>query len=150
VPIPHDEFAFQVSQFKQVMDPAISLVAELDSVPCGFVVTLPDFNPLLKQMNGRMGPRELLLFLRGRSRLRDACLIIMGVQRQLQGQGIMRLLVAELVRALRRRAYRRLTVTWIADMNPGSLATIAALGARPLHRLTLYEGGIAASGSVQL
>lgn len=139
VPITHDEFLFQVGPFKRVMDPAISLIAELDGVPVGFAIVLPDFNPLLRQMRGGSGPRALLTFLRGRSRQRGASLIIMGVQRQLQGQGIMRVLHAELVRALRRRGYWQLTVTWIADVNAKSRATVEALGARPLHRLTLYE-----------
>jgi GNAT superfamily N-acetyltransferase len=97
-------------------------------------------------MGGELGPRGLLTFLLGKSRLRDACLIIMGVQRQLQGQGIMRVLQTELVRALRRRGYERLTITWIADVNRKSSATVAALGARPLHRLTLYEASISPDG----
>ena len=144
MPITHDEFVFQIGPYKRLMDPAISLVAELDGVPCGFIITVPDFNPLLKQMQGRAGPREILTFLRGRSRIRDAVLIIMGVPRYLQDRGIMRVLLAELVRVLQRRGYRRLTVTWIADVNAKSLATVAALGARPLHRLTLYERPIPA------
>lgn len=139
VPIGREEFAFQIGPLKRVMDPAISLVAEIDGVPCGFVVTLPDFNPILKRMGGSLGPRALLTFLLGRPRVRGAVVIIMGVQRQLQGRGIMRLLHAELLRAASRRGYRRLTITWVADVNAGSLAALRALGARPLHRLTLYE-----------
>ena len=143
VPITADEFRFQIGPFKRVMDPAISLVAERDGVPVAFVVTLPDFNPLLKKMNGSMGPRALAAFLTGKARVRDAVIIIIGVQRQLQGQGIMRVVQAELIRALRRRRYRTLTITWIADENAKSRATALALGAEPWHRLTLYEGPIA-------
>ena len=123
MPITGDEFRFQIGPFKRVMDPAISLVAEMDGVPVAFCVTLPDFNPLLKKMNGSMGPRALITFLTGKSRVRDAVIIIIGVQRQLQGQGIMRVLQAELVRALRQRHYRTLTITWIADVNDKSRAT---------------------------
>ncbi|GAC1512484.1 MAG: hypothetical protein NVS2B16_15480 [Chloroflexota bacterium] len=142
VPITHDEFDFQLGPYKRLMDPAISLVAEQDGVPCGFIVAVPDYNLLLKRMNGTMTPQSLVRFLRGRSKIRDAVLIIMGVQRQLQGQGVMRLIQAELIRALQRRGYERLTVTWIADVNSKSLVTIKALGARPLHRLTLYQAPI--------
>ncbi|MDQ6907345.1 MAG: GNAT family N-acetyltransferase, partial [Chloroflexota bacterium] len=145
VPITSDEFRFQIGPFKRVMDPAISLVAELDGVPVAFCITLPDFNPLLKRMNGSMGPRQIATFLRGKSRVRDAVIVIIGVQRQLQGQGIMRILQAELVRALRRRHYRTLTITWIADVNAKSRATALALGGRPWHRLMLYEGPITTS-----
>jgi hypothetical protein len=63
----------------------------------------------------------------------------MGVQQQVQNRGIMRILHAELIRALCRSGYRSLTITWVADENPGSLATLKALGARQLHLLNLYE-----------
>ena len=142
VPITGDEFRFQIGPFKRVMDPAISLVAEMDGVPVAFCVTLPDFNPLLKKMNGRWGRANSSPSSRGKSRVRDAVIVIIGVQRQLQGQGIMRVLQAELVRALRQRKYRTLTITWIADVNDKSRATALALGGKPWHRLTLYEGPI--------
>lgn len=145
VPITDAEFDFQIGPYKRLMDPAISLVAEIDGVPCGFIVAVPDYNLVVRHMRGRMGPREILTFLRGRSRIHDACLIIMGVQRQLQGRGLMRIMQAELMGALRRRGYNRLTITWIADVNDKSLGTVRALGARPLHRLTLYEAPIGPS-----
>ena len=145
VPITADEFRFQIGPMRRVMDPAISLVAEMDGVPVAFCVTLPDFNRLLKRMNGRRGPRAVVTFLTGKARVRDAVIIIIGVQRQLQGQGIMRVLQAELVRALHKRRYRTLTITWIADENEKSRATALALGGRPWHRLSLYEGPIAAN-----
>jgi len=81
VPITHDEFVFQIGPYRRLLDPAISLVAELDGVPCGFAITVPDYNPILKRMGGRLGPREILIFLSGRPRIRGAVLIIMGVQR---------------------------------------------------------------------
>lgn len=142
VPITRDEFEFQIGPYRRLMDPHISLVAEMDGVPCAFVTTVPDFNPLLKQMNGSMGVFALIKFLRGRSKIKHAVLIIMGVQRQLQGLGVMRIVQAELIRALQKRDYQSLTITWIADVNDKSLGTAKALGAKPLHRLTLYEGRI--------
>jgi GNAT superfamily N-acetyltransferase len=148
VPITHHEFWFQIGPYRRLMDPAISVVAELDGVPCGFIVCVPDYNPVLKRMGGTLGPRSLAIFLRERRHLRDAVLIIMGTQRQSQGQGIMRLLHAELLRAMRQRGYRRLTVTWVADVNDKSLATVKAIGGHPLHRLALYETGIKPDGSI--
>ena len=150
VPITDEEFEFQLGPYRRLIDPAISLVAELDGVPCGFIVAVPDYNLVLRHMGGRMGPREILTFLRGKSRIHDACLIIMGVQQQLQGRGVMRLMQAELIRALRRSGYRSLTVTWIADENAKSLGTMRALGARPLHRLTLYETELDRHGNGQV
>jgi hypothetical protein len=146
VPLTAEEIAFQVGAYRAYLDPSLLLVAEMDGVPRGFVLAVPDFNPLLKRLNGRADARTLLRAAPSIGRWlwrRDACLIIQGVERRLQGQGIMRVLHARLIRNLRRRRYRGLSVTWIGDDNPRSAASVQTLGAKPCHRLTLYEGEIA-------
>ena len=55
----------------------------------------------------------------------------------------MRVLHARLIGNLCRARYRGLSVTWIDDQKRRSAASVIALGARPLHRLVLYEGPIA-------
>jgi GNAT superfamily N-acetyltransferase len=145
VPLTADELAFQIGPYRAFLDPNLLLVAEMDGVARGFVLAVPDFNPLLKRLGGRLDlPRALGVLPRVAGWLwqRDACIIVQGVERRLQGQGIMRVLLARLVRTLRRRRYRRLAITWIADENAASIASVRALGARPVHRLTLYEARI--------
>jgi GNAT superfamily N-acetyltransferase len=146
VPMTADELQFQVGAYRSYLDPRLLVVAEMDGVPRGFVLAVPDFNPLLKRLNGRADvPRaiEALPMAAGWLWRRDACLIIQGVDRRLQGLGIMRVLHAELIRNLRRRRYKGLSVTWIEDGNDRSSASVRALGGRPRHRLVLYEGAIA-------
>jgi hypothetical protein len=142
VPLTADELLFQVGAYRSYLDPQLLLVAEMDGVPRGFVLAVPDFNPLLKRLNGRIEvPRVLdaLPTAAGWLWRRDACLIIQGVERRLQGQGVMRVLHAQLLRNLQRRRYRSLSVTWIEDANERSGQAIRALGGRPRHHLTLYE-----------
>jgi GNAT superfamily N-acetyltransferase len=146
VPLTAEELAFQVGAYRSFLDPSLLLVAEMDGVPRGFVLAVPDFNPLLKQLDGGIAPSRSLRMVPAVARWlwrRDACLIIQGVERRLQGQGIMRVLHARLIRNLRRARYRSLSVTWIAEENRRSAASIRALGARPCHRLVLYEAPIA-------
>ena len=142
VPITRDEFEFQIGPFRRLLDLELCRVAERDGVPVGFVVAAPDFNPLLKRMRGRSGPREVLGFLLNRRRVRDVSLIIMGVHPAYQGVGVMRVLHAQLVEAMQRRSYRGLAVTWVADVNPASNASLRSLGLQPLHRVTLLEAPV--------
>jgi hypothetical protein len=142
VPLTADELLFQVGAYRAYLDPKLLLVAEMDGVPRGFVLAIPDFNPLLKRLNGRIeAPRVLETLPTAASWLwrRDACLIIQGVERRLHGQGVMRVLHAELLRNLRQRRYKSLSVTWIDEANSRSSDSIRVLGGRPRHRLTLYE-----------
>ena len=146
VPMTSEELAFQVGAYRSFLDPSLLLVAEMDGVPRGFVLAVPDFNPLLKRLNGGIGASQSLRMVPAVARWlwrRDACLIIQGVERRLQGQGIMRVLHARLIRNLRRARYRGLSVTWIEEGNRRSAASVMALGARRCHRLVLYEGSIA-------
>jgi GNAT superfamily N-acetyltransferase len=143
VPLTQDEYRFIVQSYLKWLDPSLVLIAELDSVPVAFVLGVPDFYPVLKRLRGRVGPWAMLRFgLGGRPRVPDAVGTLMGVQRQLEGQGIARLLVAEFVRAVQRGGYKRLTITWAADVNERSLAATRPLGGRVLQHLCLYEADL--------
>jgi hypothetical protein len=147
VPLTAAELAFQVGAYRSYLDPALLLVAEMDGVPRGFVLAVPDFNPLLKRLNGQADASHLLNAAPTIGNWlwrRDACLVIQGVERRLQGQGVMRVLHAQLIRNLRWRRYRGLSVTWIEEENRRSAGSVLALGAHPRHRLALYEGPISA------
>lgn len=147
VPLTTEELAFQVGAYRAFLDPSLLLVAEMDGVPRGFVLAVPDFNPLLKRLKGYLDARRVASVvpdIGGWLWRRDACLVIQGVERRLQGQGIMRVLHAHLLRNLRWRRYRALSVTWIGEDNPRSAASVEAFGAKPCHRLTLFENAISA------
>ncbi|MFN8524142.1 MAG: GNAT family N-acetyltransferase [Chloroflexota bacterium] len=149
VPLTQEEMRFQFEHLRPLIDPELCLVAEVDGEPVGFVSAVPDANPVLKRLNGRGGARlrlELMGFRRSR---RDAALLLMGVARQLQGQGLIRVLHSRLIEALRRGGYGGLSTTWVADANARSAASLLALGARPVHHLTLYQAAISPEGRVQ-
>jgi hypothetical protein len=146
VPLTAEELTFQVGAYRAFLDPSLLLVAEMDGVARGFVLALPDVNPLLKRLDGRLNASQIGAALPAVGRWlwrRDACLIVQAVERRLQGQGIIRLLHARLIRNLRRRRYRGLAMAGIEEQNERSAASVRALGARPRHRLTMFERAIA-------
>jgi hypothetical protein len=49
--------------------------------------------------------------------------------------------------ALKRHGYESFGVTWISDENRGSLRQMERLGARPLHRLDLFERAVRATSA---
>jgi hypothetical protein len=50
----------------------------------------------------------------------------------------MRIVVAELVRNLKRAGFTSLDGTWIGDSNAKSIATAESVGMREKHRLAVY------------
>jgi GNAT superfamily N-acetyltransferase len=138
VPITREEWELQIGPLALLLDPALILIAEVQEVPVGVTLTVPDFNHVLRRMDGRLLHPAAFSLLR-RPSARAAVVILFAVRKQYQGLGISRLLNAELVRALQRGGYRSLSITWIAAENAASRAQAEALRMRRLHDLAMFE-----------
>jgi GNAT superfamily N-acetyltransferase len=137
VPISRPEWELQVGALLPLLDANLILLAEVHGVPIGVTFAVPDFNRILRTMNGSLLTPKVVKLLRGAT---DAAVVILfAVRKQYQGLGVSRLLNAELVRALKRGGYRSLAVTWIASGNHASRAQVAALNMKPLHNLAMVE-----------
>jgi GNAT superfamily N-acetyltransferase len=138
VPISRPEWELQVGALLPLLDPRLVLLAEVRGVPVGVTFAVPDFNRVLRRLDGRLlHPRALLLLRRPPT---DAAVVILfAVRKPYQGLGVSRLLNAELVRALHRGGYRSLAITWVAAANAASRAQAAALGMKELHALAMVE-----------
>jgi hypothetical protein len=113
-------------------------VHQLDGAPVGVGMFLPDFQVLFRRMNGRLFPLGWAKFLAG-SRSLDAALVqFIATSPAQQGQGLIRIVVAELIRRLQRAGFRTLDSTWISESNAPSRAQARALGMRVKHELQLY------------
>jgi GNAT superfamily N-acetyltransferase len=138
VPITRPEWVFQLGPLLPLLDPAIVQIAESNGTMVGVSLVVPDFNEVLKRVNGRLLHPAIWRFIRPRS-IRAATIILFAVRKQFQALGISRQLNLRLMDALRLHGYRSLSITWIADENSASLAQARALGMEPLHRIALYE-----------
>ncbi|MCH7679773.1 hypothetical protein IID10_10480, partial [candidate division KSB1 bacterium] len=56
VPMEKAEFLHMARDLKPVLDPDIVFIAEVDGEPAGFSLALPDYNQILKEINGRLFP----------------------------------------------------------------------------------------------
>lgn len=139
VPVSEAEFAFQAGDMMWVIDHRISSVLHHRGRPVGVVLVIPDLNPLVKATGGRIGPTFPWHFLRHRFSNRRAVLIYQSVVRDMHGRGINGAMLFRVTAALKKAGYDRLGTTWIADVNAPSLHQMEKLGARALHRLSLYS-----------
>lgn len=143
VPLTREEMKFQARDLSHVMDPAITSLVLDGEGAAGVVLCIPDFNPMLRAMRSRFGLLAPLHLLRQRLRRDRAVIVFYSVARRMQGRGLNPAMLHEVIRALQRRGYAELGLTWIADENAASLRQIERLGARPLHRIHLFERSIA-------
>jgi hypothetical protein len=124
--------------FKPVLDPDVVLFAEVAGRPVGCGVAIPDLNQVLGRMRGRLLPFGLVHFLRRRSIVNRARVVLLGVLSELRGTGLYPLLVAELFRRGAAR-YRRAELSWTLEDNHEINAGIEAVGGRRYKTYRLYE-----------
>jgi GNAT superfamily N-acetyltransferase len=84
--------------FKPTFDPRLSVIAEVDGVPAGMAVGLPDMTPAFRAMRGRLGPLKILRLMRAARRPSRVGLIGIALRPQFRGRRIGAALASTLYR----------------------------------------------------
>ena len=145
VPLTREEMRFQAQDLSLIIDPRITALVHDAEGPAGALLCIPDLNPLLRNLRSRMGPLAPWYFLKHRLRRRRAVVIFCSIAQRHQARGLAPAMFIRLIAAMKRYGYRSFGVTWIWDQNRGSLRQMERLGARPLHRLDLFERPVRAA-----
>jgi len=139
VPMSEGEAAWMASQLRQVLVPELALFAECEGRPVGFFLCLPDLNPALRVLGGRITPWGLLRFLLARRHVDMVRVILLGVLPDFRRRGIEALLLQEGYEGLRRLGYWGAEVGWILEENAVTRQTTQRWNARLVKRYGLYE-----------
>jgi GNAT superfamily N-acetyltransferase len=131
--------------FEAVDDAAVAaaLFAEVEGRPVGFFLCLPDLNPALRHLHGRMTPWGVVRFLLARRRLDTVRLILLGVLPAYRRRGIEALLIARAWEAVYPGGYRFAEVGWILEDNAVTRQATARWNARLVKKYRLYETSLA-------
>lgn len=138
VPVSREEFDFQAKDMKWVMDKRISAVLHYKGEPAGCIICVPDMNPFLNAIGSRFRLSAIWHFIRHKMRNKRAVLIFAGIMPELQGQGINPVILRHVMIAAKAAGYQSIGNTWIADVNPMSLAQAEKAGSSRMHRLHLF------------
>jgi len=102
-------------------------------------IGLPDYNQVLKKMNGRLFPFGWLTFLTQRRRIDQARLWTLGVMHKYRNQGFDALLYYESIRAARKHGFRHGELSMILEDNVPIIRPITNLGARICKTYRVYQ-----------
>lgn len=139
VPVSEQEFHFQAKDMVWIIDPRISAMLTYKGEPIATILCVPDMNPFLSRVRSRMSIIAPFLFLWHKLRCKRAVLIFSAVVPQWQGKGVNPVVLRQVITAMQKAGYQILGNTWIADVNPASLAQKEKAGATRLHRVHLYR-----------
>lgn len=117
IPLSEAEFKYLAKDLKAVVDDNYAHIAEVNGEPVAFSVALPDYNQILKDMNGNLFPFGFLKILFNRRKITKIRTALMGVKPEYQGKGIDALLHRESIEnGLRYNKYAS-EIGWILEDN---------------------------------
>jgi len=97
VPFTEAEAKYMAIEMRPIVDPRMTLIAEVDGAPVAFVICVPDINAALKPINGRLTrfglPIGLIKLLWSRRQIRNARFVALGVVEKYRRAGIAEALV---------------------------------------------------------
>ena len=146
VPLTASEIAYAGKKLKPIIYEDLVRVAEYEGEPVAFMITIPDMNELIRDLNGDLFPfnwAKLLWRLR-KPRTHRARVPLMGVAKKLQGSRLASQLAFMLIEFTRRDAVDSYGIKigefgWILEDNRGMLSIAELPGARINHRYRIYE-----------
>ena len=146
VPFTDQEIAYAGKKFKPIVREDLIMIAEYEGEPVAFMMTLPDFNEVLKPMQGSLFPfnwAKLLWWLRS-PRVKTMRVPLMGVLKKHQASRLASQLVFMMIEEIRQHAVTRYGATrgeigWVLDDNQGMNAIADAIESRVNKEYTIYE-----------
>jgi len=140
VPMTDEEIEHMAEKLKSGIVPELALIAECNGEPVGFMMFLPDFNYVLKKLNGRLLPLGIFKALWYSRKIRDARLLLLGIKEGYRRRGVDSLLFIEGLKALHNKGYRRMEYSWVLEDNYAVQRTIETMNGRLYKKYRIYEG----------
>lgn len=140
VPLTKEETVFLAEDLKTGIDPDIVFIAEVNGEPAAFALTLPDYNEILKNINGRLLPFGIFKLLLGKKKIKRVRVIILGVSKKYQKKrGLAPALYYETYRRGINKGYQLGEFSWILEDNILINRAMEGLGAKVYKKYAIFE-----------
>src|SRR5690242_8215034 len=140
------EIAYAGKKLKPIIFNELVRVAEIDGEPVAFMLTIPDINELIKDLNGELFPFNFikLLWRLRKPRARRLRVPLMGVAKKLHHTRLASQLAFMMIEYTRRDGTKKYGAThgefgWILEDNKGMLSIAQLPGAAINHRYRIYD-----------
>ncbi len=139
VPMSNAEVKHMANALRYLMVPELAIWAEIDGKPVGAMFSLPDFNPRIKRIDGRLFPFGFVRLLRNKDAIKRIRLISTNVLPEYQLQGVGLVLLNHLVPAAQKYGLQEAEFSWVLESNRLSRRSLEKGGARRAKTYRLYD-----------
>ncbi|MBR4751955.1 MAG: GNAT family N-acetyltransferase [Thermoguttaceae bacterium] len=144
VPMSESEIKTMAASLKLLMIPELAIVAEIDDQPIGATFCLPDYNPRIKAINGRLFPFGFVKLLRKREEaIRRIRVISTNVIPEYQMSGLGLVLLNALVPKALECGVQECEFSWVLESNQFSRGSLEKGGAVCNKTYRVYDKPIA-------
>jgi hypothetical protein len=134
-----EEITLAAKELKPLVVPELVLLAYWEQEPVGFSVSIPDYNEVLKHLNGKIGLLGALKFLYYSKKIRKIRVMLLGTKHAFQKKGIEGLLYIETFRNGTKKGYNCAECSWILEENILMQHGIEAMGGKRYKTYRIYE-----------
>ncbi|MBI4688830.1 MAG: N-acetyltransferase, partial [Nitrospirae bacterium] len=139
IPLTDDELDCLGNRLKQIVVPELTLIAEDNGNPVGFMGLLPDFNYVLKHMEGKLNPMTIAKALYYSRKIKDLRLLLLGIKKEYRNKGVDAILFREGFKGIKKGRYRRVEFSWILEDNIPIQRIIEMIGGMLYKQYRIYE-----------
>ena len=139
VPLSEGELDKLAHGMKHLLIPELTRIAEVDGKPVGVTIGLMDYNPLIKEINGRLFPFGFLKIIRKRKFIRRGRLISTNVLPEYQRWGLGLVLLADMIPLTLQYGMEEVEFSWVLESNHLSRASLEKGGAQRSKTYRIYD-----------
>jgi hypothetical protein len=139
VPFTETEIGYNAKLLKPLIVPDLTIVAEYEGRPAGFMCMVPDYNLVLRKMGGRLNPVMIIKALYYSRKIRDLRMMLLGIKPEFRNRGVDALLYREGFKGVQKGGYKRVDFSWILEDNYDIIRHTEMIDAPLYKRYRVYE-----------
>jgi GNAT superfamily N-acetyltransferase len=139
IPLTDAELYYLGERLKQIAVPELTLIAEAQGQPVGFMGLVPDFNSVLRHMHGRLTPLSMIKALYYARKITGLRLLLLGIKREYRNKGVDALLIREAFKGIKKGGYERVEFSWVLEDNIPIQRIIEMADGRLYKKYRIYE-----------
>lgn len=142
VPWTEKEFVSQALRLKPLIKQEFVLFAFVKNEPVGMIITVPNYNEVLKKLNGKLGPIEIIKFLYYKNKIKSLRIMVMGVKKEYRNRGIEVVMYYETILNALKCGYQWGEMSWILEDNIMMNRAAETLGGVLYKKYRVYEKNV--------
>ncbi len=139
VPWTDNEMKFMGKSLKALADPDLVIFAMHRGQEVGFAFGLPNYNEIIKSLNGNLFPFGIFKFMLNRKKITGMRALVFGVLPRYQRIGLSYLLYDELETRAKAKGYQWAETSWQLEDNEAINRFTASIGGRIYKKYRIYE-----------